>query len=235
MRLANTWSLPARKDSASRIDGRVGLMPVVLPTAATLLRCTRPSPVAEPAVAGLEPVVADSPATRIRALLAAGPRRETPDSTAAGKRLPAQNPNPDVDQPSEVQMSGEQQLERSVLEGKERDELHAIAEALGTKPGSRTKKADLIDSILKATGVAVGADEAANGSAEPAKARKPRTPRAKPAADTGQGSDGEGAESGADADGEPAVNGAASPSGAGSEAQVARKPAESAKETPAPA
>ena len=132
-------------------------------------------------------------------------------------------------------MSGEQQLERSVLEGKERDELHAIAEALGTKPGSRTKKADLIDSILKATGVAVGADEAANGSAEPAKARKPRTPRAKPAADTGQGSDGEGAEPGADAGGEPAVNGAASPSGAGSEAQVARKPAESAKETPAPA
>jgi transcription termination factor Rho len=50
-------------------------------------------------------------------------------------------------------MSGEQQLERSVLESKERDELHAIAEALGTKPASRAKKADLIDHILRATGV----------------------------------------------------------------------------------
>ena len=40
-------------------------------------------------------------------------------------------------------MSGEQALERSVLERKERDELHTIAEALGVKPGTRTKKADL--------------------------------------------------------------------------------------------
>ena len=55
-------------------------------------------------------------------------------------------------------MSGEQQLERSVLEGKERDELHAIAGALGLKPGSRTKKADLVDKILQATGVEPGAD-----------------------------------------------------------------------------
>ena len=41
-------------------------------------------------------------------------------------------------------MSGEQQLERSVLEGKERDELHAIAEALGPFasqcPGSAAKR-----------------------------------------------------------------------------------------------
>ncbi|TMM14227.1 MAG: transcription termination factor Rho [Actinobacteria bacterium] len=52
-------------------------------------------------------------------------------------------------------MSGEQQLERSVLERKERDELHAIAEAMSLKPGSRTKKADIIDQILRATGVEV--------------------------------------------------------------------------------
>ncbi|MGH9069494.1 MAG: transcription termination factor Rho [Acidimicrobiales bacterium] len=52
-------------------------------------------------------------------------------------------------------MSGEQQLERSVLERKERDELHAIAEAMALKPGSRTKKADIIDQILRATGVEV--------------------------------------------------------------------------------
>ncbi|MHB1854908.1 MAG: transcription termination factor Rho [Acidimicrobiales bacterium] len=46
-------------------------------------------------------------------------------------------------------MSAEQQLERSVLERKERDELHAIAEAMGLKPASRTKKSDLIDGILR--------------------------------------------------------------------------------------
>ncbi len=50
-------------------------------------------------------------------------------------------------------MSGEQQLERSVLESKERDELHAIAEAMGLKPASRTAKSTLVGQILKATGV----------------------------------------------------------------------------------
>jgi transcription termination factor Rho len=52
-------------------------------------------------------------------------------------------------------MTAEQQLERSVLEGKERDELHAIAQALSVKTNTRTKKADMIDGILKATGVSV--------------------------------------------------------------------------------
>src|ERR1700694_3453123 len=47
----------------------------------------------------------------------------------------------------------EPQLERSVLEAKAREELHAIADALGTKPGSRAKKSDLIAQILRATGV----------------------------------------------------------------------------------
>jgi transcription termination factor Rho len=50
-------------------------------------------------------------------------------------------------------MSGEQQLERSVLEGKERAELHAIAEAMGLNPAARAGKASLIGQILKATGV----------------------------------------------------------------------------------
>ncbi len=53
-------------------------------------------------------------------------------------------------------MTAEQQLERSVLEGKERDELLAIAQALSVKTNTRTKKADMIDGILKATGVSVG-------------------------------------------------------------------------------
>jgi transcription termination factor Rho len=68
-------------------------------------------------------------------------------------------------------MTAEQQLERSVLESKERDELHAIAQALSVKTTTRTKKADIIDGILKATGV--GTDDA---PAAPA-ARAPRTPR----------------------------------------------------------
>ena len=50
-------------------------------------------------------------------------------------------------------MTAEQQLERSVLEGKERDELHAIAQAMSLKTTSRTKKSDIIDRILEATGV----------------------------------------------------------------------------------
>jgi transcription termination factor Rho len=45
------------------------------------------------------------------------------------------------------------QLERSVLEAKERDELFAIADALGAKPAARAKKSDLITQILKATGI----------------------------------------------------------------------------------
>ena len=59
-------------------------------------------------------------------------------------------------------MTAEQQLERSVLESKERDELHAIAQALSVKTTTRTKKADIIDGILKATGVG-GSDDAAGG------------------------------------------------------------------------
>ncbi len=49
-------------------------------------------------------------------------------------------------------MSGEH-LERSILERKERDELHAIAEAMSLKPAARSKKADIIDQILQATGI----------------------------------------------------------------------------------
>ena len=64
----------------------------------------------------------------------------------------------------------ETQLERSVLEAKEREELFAIADALGTKPTARAKKADLVSQILRATGVE--ADEATRGDAA--------TPDAKP-------------------------------------------------------
>ncbi len=43
-------------------------------------------------------------------------------------------------------------LERSVLESKDRDQLLAIAQALGVKGVSRAKKGDLVDRILEQTG-----------------------------------------------------------------------------------
>jgi transcription termination factor Rho len=78
-------------------------------------------------------------------------------------------------------MTAEQQLERSVLESKERDELHAIAQAMDLKTTTRSKKADLIDQILSATGVPNGsngdhADGAAETGTKPAAAKS--APRA---------------------------------------------------------
>src|SRR3984957_8537610 len=60
-------------------------------------------------------------------------------------------------------MTAEQQLERSVLESKERDELHAIAQAMSLKTTTRSKKADIIDQILEAAGVKSNGDEPAPG------------------------------------------------------------------------
>ena len=67
-------------------------------------------------------------------------------------------------------MSDGQQLERSVLESKERDELHAIADAMGLKPTSRSAKATLVTKILQAAGVE---DTGDNGT------KKPRVTKAK--------------------------------------------------------
>ncbi len=84
--------------------------------------------------------------------------------------------SPRVDKPElaitlleEEPMTAEQQLERSVLEGKERDELSAIAQAMSLKTTTRTKKADIIDQILDATGVTSGpaGGEQTNGDAGP--------------------------------------------------------------------
>ena len=52
-----------------------------------------------------------------------------------------------------------QALERSVLERKERDELAAIAEAMGVKTGARTSKANLIGQILREAGIETGDDK----------------------------------------------------------------------------
>jgi transcription termination factor Rho len=66
-------------------------------------------------------------------------------------------------------MTPEQQIDRSFLAGKDRDELHTIAGAIGVKAATRMRKADLIDAILTA----------ANGG-EPAAAEAPAEPAAKP-------------------------------------------------------
>jgi transcription termination factor Rho len=70
----------------------------------------------------------------------------------------------------------EPQLERSVLEAKEREELFAIADALGTRPTTRARKGDLVTAILRATGVEVS-DEP-----EPPKRTRARKAAAKPVA-----------------------------------------------------
>jgi transcription termination factor Rho len=67
-------------------------------------------------------------------------------------------------------MTAEQQLERSVLEGKEREELQAIAQAMSLKTTSRTKKSDIIDRILEAAGVT--SPNGANGHGDAVSARQ---------------------------------------------------------------
>ena len=53
-----------------------------------------------------------------------------------------------------------QALEQSVLESKDKDQLLAIAKALGLKASARNKKAEIIDQILTTTGSESGADGA---------------------------------------------------------------------------
>src|SRR5579871_6544074 len=80
----------------------------------------------------------------------------------------------------------EPQLERSVLEAKEREELFAIAGALGTKPASRARKADLIAQILRATGVEEAPAEVTDKPKRP-RSRKVTTSDADVAAEPGSG------------------------------------------------
>jgi transcription termination factor Rho len=53
-----------------------------------------------------------------------------------------------------MSVESKEALERSVLENKDREQLQAIASALGVKVTSRTKKADIIAKILETTGSA---------------------------------------------------------------------------------
>src|ERR1700681_503161 len=68
-------------------------------------------------------------------------------------------------------MAAEQQLERSVLERKEREELRAIAQAMSLDTNSRSKKADIIDQILRAAGVEVSSGSANGGPVAPGRTR----------------------------------------------------------------
>jgi transcription termination factor Rho len=71
------------------------------------------------------------------------------------------------------------ELERSALERKDRDELHTIAVALGGKPGSRAKKADIVDLILELAGVTPSSVTHGNGDREEAGAAPTARRRAK--------------------------------------------------------
>ncbi|MCB1004864.1 MAG: hypothetical protein KDB35_11840, partial [Acidimicrobiales bacterium] len=55
-------------------------------------------------------------------------------------------------------------LERTALERKDRDELATIAEAMGSKPGSRARKGEIVDLILELAGVTGGEDSAAEAA-----------------------------------------------------------------------
>ena len=100
-------------------------------------------------------------------------------------------------------MTAEQQLERSVLEGKERDELSAIAQAMSLKTTSRTKKADIIDQILDATGVTSGASSNGDGEHDASNGTKPAR-RTRSATATADGGDGASGDDGGEGAGTPA-------------------------------
>src|SRR5438046_5725206 len=90
------------------------------------------------------------------------------------------------------------ELDRSVLDTKDREELHQIAGAMGVNAATRMKKADLIDAILGA----VDGGGAADGDNRPKRVRSRRAseaddPMAELAAEeeaiaAGGGGDGEG-------------------------------------------
>jgi transcription termination factor Rho len=65
-------------------------------------------------------------------------------------------------------------LERSALERKDREELTTIAQALGVKPPSRARKAEIVQLILELTGVASGT----SGSGDEGGAGKQKRARA---------------------------------------------------------
>ena len=81
-------------------------------------------------------------------------------------------------------MSPEQQIDRSVLAGKDRDELHTIAGAIGVKAATRMRKADLIEAILNAANGGESGQPAADANGDQAPApRRVRSARSSQLAD----------------------------------------------------
>jgi transcription termination factor Rho len=68
-------------------------------------------------------------------------------------------------------------VDRSMLDGKDREELHAIAGAVGVKAPTRMRKADLINAILEATGASNGSEGGGATATAPTK-RTVRSARA---------------------------------------------------------
>jgi transcription termination factor Rho len=62
-------------------------------------------------------------------------------------------------------------LERSALERKDREELTTIAQALGAKPPSRARKAEIVQLILELTGVASSEGSGSEEGGKPKRAR----------------------------------------------------------------
>ena len=85
-------------------------------------------------------------------------------------------------------------LERSVLEGKDRDQLIAIASALGLKALSRAKKGDIIDRILEQTGSPNGGGRNVGGGGDGNGATNGAPPAAAQAAGDTDGPDPDGSE-----------------------------------------
>ncbi len=86
------------------------------------------------------------------------------------------------------------EAERSVLEAKSRDELQAIAESLGAKPTSRSRKAQIIDMILDVAGGGSGSGSAEatdddRGSGDDAEANGAQRGSRSGSSDQGKGSD----------------------------------------------
>src|SRR3954452_81435 len=123
-----------------------------------------PRPPGSPARVRSDPRVAGAVPNRLR--------RRAPGARSV--RLPGSVPSGGLVDSKEQLMASEQQLERSMLDGKDREELHAIAGAMGVKGITRLRKADLVDAILAAasgTGAA-GANGATNGAKKATKATK---------------------------------------------------------------
>jgi transcription termination factor Rho len=95
-------------------------------------------------------------------------------------------------------------LERSALERKDREELTTIAQALGAKPPSRARKADIVQLILELTGVEPGGDEPGGGEPGGGEAAK---------ADPGRGhpTDGRDKEATVDDDGDTGISATEAP------------------------